>query len=43
MEAAIQISNQFLKKGELIVYTRGRNQPRTAKGNGERWIETEDW
>ncbi len=38
MEAAIQISNQFLKKGELIVYTMGRNQPRTearATGKGE--------
>lgn len=38
MEAAIQISNQFLQKGQLIVYTKGRNQPRTearATGKGE--------
>jgi carboxyl-terminal processing protease len=38
MEAAIQIANQFLKQGELIVYTKGRTQPRdeaTATGNGE--------
>ena len=24
MEAAIQIANQFLKEGQLIVYTKGR-------------------
>jgi carboxyl-terminal processing protease len=38
MEAAIQIANQFLKKDQLIVYTKGRNQPRTearATGQGE--------
>ena len=38
MEAAIQIANQFLKKGELIVYTKGRKQPRNearATGKGE--------
>jgi len=28
MDAAIQIANQFLKKGQLIVYTEGRTQPR---------------
>lgn len=38
MEAAIQISNQFLKKDQLIVYTKGRSQPRSearATGKGE--------
>lgn len=38
MEDAIQIANQFLKQGQLIVYTRGRSQPRNdarATGNGE--------
>jgi carboxyl-terminal processing protease len=38
MEAAIQIANQFLKKGDLIVYTKGRSQPREdarATGEGE--------
>jgi carboxyl-terminal processing protease len=38
MEAAIQISNQFLKEGQLIVYTKGRAQPRNearATGKGE--------
>lgn len=38
MEAAIQISDQFLKEGQLIVYTKGRAQPRNearATGNGE--------
>jgi carboxyl-terminal processing protease len=38
MEAAIQIANQFLKEGELIVYTQGRTQPRNearATGKGE--------
>ncbi len=38
MEAAIQIANQFLKEGELIVYTKGRAQPRNearATGKGE--------
>jgi carboxyl-terminal processing protease len=28
MEAAIQIANQFLKEGDLIVYTKGRKSPR---------------
>ena len=43
MDASIQIANQFLKKGQLIVYTMGRNQPRNearATGNGE--FETGD-
>jgi len=38
MEAAIRIANQFLKKGQLIVYTQGRAQPRNdafATGTGE--------
>lgn len=38
MDAAIEIADQFLKKGQLIVYTKGRTQPRTeanATGNGE--------
>jgi carboxyl-terminal processing protease len=38
MESAIQIANQFLKKGEMIVYTEGRTQPRNearATGKGE--------
>jgi carboxyl-terminal processing protease len=43
MDDAIQIANQFLKEGQLIVYTKGRNQPRndaTATGKGE--FETGD-
>jgi carboxyl-terminal processing protease len=38
MEAAIRIANQFLKKGQLIVYTKGRTQPKNdalATGTGE--------
>jgi len=38
MEAAIQIANQFLQEGQLIVYTKGRAQPRSearATGKGE--------
>jgi carboxyl-terminal processing protease len=38
MEAAIQMANQFLKEGQLIVYTKGRTQPRddaNANGKGE--------
>jgi carboxyl-terminal processing protease len=37
MDAAIQLANEFLKKGDLIVYTKGRTQPRDeaiADGNG---------
>ena len=43
MEVAIQIANQFLKEGELIVYTMGRARPRKefmATGKGE--FETGD-
>jgi carboxyl-terminal processing protease len=38
MEAAIQIADQFLKEGQLIVYTKGRASPRSearATGKGE--------
>jgi carboxyl-terminal processing protease len=36
MESANRIANQFLKKGELIVYTEGRKQPRSdVYANGE--------
>lgn len=38
MEAAIDVANQFLNEGQLIVYTKGRTQPRTearATGKGE--------
>jgi len=38
MDASIQIANEFLKKGQLIVYTKGRTQMRSearANGNGE--------
>jgi carboxyl-terminal processing protease len=38
MEAAVQIADQFLKEGELILYTKGRASPRSeakATGNGE--------
>ncbi|MFZ0281751.1 MAG: S41 family peptidase [Bacteroidales bacterium] len=43
MESAIKIADQFLKEGELIVYTKGRSQPKNearASGNGE--FETGD-
>jgi carboxyl-terminal processing protease len=43
MEAAIQIANQFLKKGDLIVYTKGRAQPREdARATGEGEFESGD-
>jgi carboxyl-terminal processing protease len=43
MEAAIQIANQFLKEGELIVYTKGRAQPRNeARATGKGEFETGD-
>jgi carboxyl-terminal processing protease len=43
MEAAIQIANQFLKEGQLIVYTKGRAQPRNdAKATGKGEFETGD-
>lgn len=37
MEASIQMANEFLEKGRLIVYTEGRSQPRSnayADGKG---------
>lgn len=43
MEAAIKIADEFLREGEMIVYTLGRSQPRNearATGNGE--FETGD-
>jgi len=41
MESAIQITNQFLKEGQLIVYTKGRAQPRNdAKATGKGEFET---
>jgi len=43
MESAIRIADQFLKKGELIVYTKGRTQPRNdAYATGEGEFETGD-
>ncbi len=43
MDAAIQIANQFLKEGQLIVYTKGRTQPRTeARATGKGEFETGD-
>ena len=38
MDAAIRIANEFLKEGQVIVYTQGRAQPRdetVANGKGE--------
>jgi len=43
MESAIKIADQFLKEGQLIVYTKGRSQPKNearASGTGE--FETGD-
>lgn len=43
MEASIKIANQFLKEGQLIVYTKGRAQPRSeAKATGKGEFETGD-
>jgi carboxyl-terminal processing protease len=43
MDAAIQIANQFLKEGQLIVYTKGRTQPRSeARATGKGEFETGD-
>jgi carboxyl-terminal processing protease len=43
MEAAIQIANQFLTEGQLIVYTKGRTQPRNeARATGKGEFETGD-
>jgi carboxyl-terminal processing protease len=38
MESAIKIANEFLKEGQMIVYTKGRSQPKNearATGKGE--------
>lgn len=51
MDAAIQIANEFLDKGQLIVYTEGRSQPRSearATGlgsfrNGKLVILIDEW
>ena len=41
MEAAIQVADQFLKEGQLIVYTKGRASPRSeAKATGKGEFET---
>jgi carboxyl-terminal processing protease len=43
MEAAVKIANQFLKQGQLIVYTKGRTQPRQeARATGRGEFETGD-
>lgn len=43
MEAAIQIADQFLTKDQLIVYTKGRTQPRReARATGKGQFETGD-
>jgi carboxyl-terminal processing protease len=43
MEAAIRIANQFLHRGQLIVYTKGRKQPRQeARATGKGEFETGD-
>jgi carboxyl-terminal processing protease len=43
MEAAIQIADQFLKEGQLIVYTKGRASPRNeAKATGKGEFKTGD-
>jgi carboxyl-terminal processing protease len=43
MEASIQIANQFLLEGQLIVYTKGRAQPRNeARATGKGEFETGD-
>jgi carboxyl-terminal processing protease len=43
MEAAIEIANQFLREGQLIVYTKGRAQPRNeARATGKGEFETGD-
>ena len=51
MEAAIRIANEFLKEGQLIVYTMGRAQPRnearaTGKGvfqDGDLVVLIDEW
>ena len=41
MESAIKIANQFLREGQMIVYTLGRSQPRNeARATGSGAFET---
>jgi carboxyl-terminal processing protease len=41
MDASIEIANEFLKKGQLIVYTKGRSKERSeARANGKGEFET---
>jgi carboxyl-terminal processing protease len=43
MESAIKIANEFLKEGQMIVYTKGRSQPRSeARATGKGEFETGD-
>jgi len=43
MEAAINLADQFLKEGKLIVYTKGRASPRSeARATGKGEFETGD-
>lgn len=43
MESAIKIANEFLKEGQMIVYTKGHSQPRNeAKATGKGEFETGD-
>ncbi len=43
MESAIKIADQFLKEGQLIVYTKGRSQPKNeARATGKGEFETGD-
>jgi carboxyl-terminal processing protease len=43
MEAAIKIANEFLREGQLIVYTKGRTQPKNeARATGKGEFETGD-
>jgi carboxyl-terminal processing protease len=43
MEAAINLADQFLKEGQLIVYTKGRASPRSeARATGKGEFETGD-
>lgn len=43
MESAIKIANEFLKEDQLIVYTKGRSQPKNeARATGKGMFETGD-
>lgn len=43
MESAIRIADQFLKEGQMIVFTKGRTQPRNeARATGKGEFETGD-